>query len=346
MAIVGRRASKAIPHEIEYTPSNGNTRLQMFADVFQKLDVVGVFLLTATLSLTLIPLTLAGGESKKWQTAGIITPLVLGLLMIPVFAVWERTTAHPMMPKYLLREWGVWAALCVAIFMSFSWCTQSDFLYTVLTVGFDFNIADSTRIASVYSFCAIVGGLSLGLIIKKVRRLKPFIIGGISLWLIAYGLLFHYRGGTDTSAKAGVIAGQVLLGLTGGFFSYPNVAAAQALSKNEDIAVITSIMLTMNNVGVALGNAVSGAIWTQTLYNRLQRDLAPNFELAQQVYAAPLYVVPEYPVGTPERTAIIESYRYVQRLLMIAGMCLVIPMLAFAICLRDTRLPKPKKPQQ
>ncbi|KAJ4238387.1 ferrioxamine B transporter [Fusarium falciforme] len=318
MAIVGRRASKAIPHEIEYTPSNGNTRLQMFADVFQKLDVVGVFLLTATLSLTLIPLTLAGGESKKWQTAGIITPLVLGLLMIPVFAVWERTTAHPMMPKYLLREWGVWAALCVAIFMSFSWCTQSDFLYTVLTVGFDFNIADSTRIASVYSFCAIVGGLSLGLIIKKVRRLKPFIIGGISLWLIAYGLLFHYRGGTDTSAKAGVIAGQVLLGLTGGFFSYPNVAAAQALSKNEDIAVITSIMLTMNNVGVALGNAVSGAIWTQTLYNRLQRDLAPNFELAQQVYAAPLYVVPEYPVGTPERTAIIESYRYVQRLLMIA----------------------------
>ncbi|KAL6354209.1 hypothetical protein LRP88_12543 [Fusarium phalaenopsidis] len=107
MAIVGRRASKAIPHEIKYTPSNGNSRLQMFTDVFQKFDVIGVFLLIATLSLTLIPLTLAGGESKKWQTAGIITPLILGILMIPVFAVWERTTAHPMMPKYLLRERGI-----------------------------------------------------------------------------------------------------------------------------------------------------------------------------------------------------------------------------------------------
>lgn len=345
MTIVGRRASKAIPHEKKYTPSNASSKLQMLADVCHKLDVVGVFLLTATLSLTLIPLTLAGGESKKWKTAGIITPLVLGILMIPVFAVWERTTAHPMMPRYLLRERGVWAALLVAIFISFSWCTQADFLYTVLIVGFDFSIADSTRIASVYSFCAIVGGVSLGLVIRKIRRLKPFIVGGISLWLVAYGIMFHYRGGTDTSAKAGVIAGQVVLGLTGGFFSYPNMAAAQALTKHEDIAVITSIMLTMNNVGVALGNTVSGAIWTQTLYDRLQKDLAPNLELAQQVYAAPLYVVPEYPVGTPERTAIIESYRYIQRLLMIAGMCLVIPMLAFAMLLRDTRLPKPKKPQ-
>ncbi|UPL01814.1 hypothetical protein LCI18_012748 [Fusarium solani-melongenae] len=260
MTIVGRRASKAIPHEIKYTPSDEGSRLQVLVYVFQKLDIVGVFLLTATLSFTLIALTLAGGESKKWQTVGIITPLALGILMIPVFAVWERTTAHPMMPKYLLRERGVWAALCVAIFMSFSWCTQPDFLYTVLIVGFNFSIADSTRIASVYSFCAIVGGLSLGLVIKKVRRLKPFIVGGISLWLIAYGLLFHYRGGTDTSAKAGVVAGQVLPGLTSGFFSYPNMAAAQALTKHENIAVITSIMLTMNNVGVALGNAVSGAI--------------------------------------------------------------------------------------
>ncbi|RSL92348.1 hypothetical protein CEP52_013865 [Fusarium oligoseptatum] len=341
MAIVGRRASKALPHETKYSPSNGSIRLRII-DLFQKLDIVGVLFLTATLSLTLIPLTLAGGESKKWQTAGIITPIVLGILMIPVFVFWEKHTPHPMIPKYLLRERGVWAAFCLAICMSFSWCTQSDFLYTVLIVGFDFNIADSTRIASVYAFCAIVGGLSIGLLIKKIRRLKPFIIGGICFWLVAYGLLFHYRGGTDSSAKAGVIAGQVLLGLAGGSFSYPNMAAAQALTRHEDIAVITSIMLTMNNVGVALGNAVSGAIWTQTLYDRLQRDLAPNSQLAQQVYAAPLYVVPEYPVGTPERTAIIESYRYIQRLLTIAGMCLVIPMLAFALCLRNTRLPKPK----
>ncbi|CAH0005092.1 unnamed protein product [Clonostachys byssicola] len=342
MAIVGRRASKTIPGEAKLSLSKGKNKLQVLVDLFWKLDIVGIFLLTATLSLTLIPLTLAGGEKQKWKTAGIITPLVLGLVMVFIFALWEWKTAHPMMPRYLLRERGIWAAICVAVFMTFSWYMQADFLYTVLLVGFDFSIADATRIASVYNFCAVLGGVSLGLIIRKIRRLKPFIIGGIGLWTLAYGLLVKFRGGADPSAKAGVIAGQVLLGLAGGFFPYPNLAAAQALTKHEDIAVMTSIMLTMNNVGMALGNAVSGAIWTQTLYAQLQKDLAPNTQLAEQVYASPLYVVPNFPVGSSERTAIIESYRYIQRLLTITGICLVVPMLASALCLRDTRLPKPK----
>lgn len=346
MFIVGRRAAKTIPPKAKSALAGDKNKLGTLVDLFWKLDILGIFLLTAALSLTLIPLTLAGGETRKWETAGIITPLVLGFLMVPLFALWERKAAHPMMPMYLLRDRGIWAALGVAVFMTFSWYTQADFLFTVLLVGFDFSIADATRIASVYSFCAVVGGVSLGLVIKKVRRLKPFIVGGIGIWLLAYGLLVHYRGGAGPNARSGLIAGQVLLGLAGGFFPYPNLAAAQALTKHEDIAVITSIMLTMNNVGMALGNAVSGAIWTQTLYDRLQKDLSPNSELAQEVYASPLYVVPLYPVGTPERTAIIESYRYIQRLLTITGICLVVPMLALALCLRDTRLPKPKTAQK
>lgn len=130
-----------------------------------------------------------------------------------------------------------------------SWYKQADFLYTVLFVAFNFSVADATRIASVYSFCAVVGGVSLGQVIKKVRRLKPFVVGSIGLWLLAYGLLVHYRGGAASNARSGLIAGQILPGLAGGFFPYPNLAAAQALTKHEDIAVITSIMLTMNNVG-------------------------------------------------------------------------------------------------
>ncbi|KAL1892383.1 ferrioxamine B transporter [Sporothrix stenoceras] len=339
MAIVGRRASKTMPK----TTAGRTPLMSLLQDMFWKLDMIGIFLLTASLSLTLIPLTLAGGETKKWQTAGILTPLILGILVTPVFVWWERRAQVPIMPLYLLQNRGIWGALGLATFMTFSYATQADYLFTVLLVAFDFDINAATRVASVYSFCAVVGGVSLGLVIMKVRRFRPFIHGGIFLWLVAYGILYYYRGGAASSSQAGVIAGQVLLGLAGGFFPYPNMALAQSLAKHEDIAVITGLLLTVNNVGVALGGCVSGAIWTQTLYQQLAKDLASNPSLASQVYASPLTVVPYYPVGTPERDAIIHSYRYIQRLLNITGMCLVLPMLAFSLLLPNIRLGKKQK---
>ncbi|KAH6987116.1 major facilitator superfamily domain-containing protein [Ilyonectria destructans] len=335
MLLVGRRAAKKQPPKTK-------SQLGSLIDLFWQLDIVGIFLLTAVLSLTLIPLTLAGGEDKKWKTAGILAPVILGILLTPLFVVWETKTAHPMMPSYLIRERGMWAAMGLSTFIKFSWYTQSDFLYTVLYISFDFSVTAATRVASVYSFCAVVGGASLGLVIVKVRRLQRFILGRLALWLVAYGILIHFRGGTGTGSQAGITAGQVLLGLAGGFFPYPNLEAAQTLAKHGDLAVVTSLILAMNNVGMALGGCVSGAIWTQTLYDRLQKDLAPNAELAAAVYASPLYVVPEYPVGTNERAEIIESYRYIQRPLTITGICVTVPMITFAMCLRNTKLAKHK----
>ncbi|KAF5974114.1 siderophore iron transporter 1 [Fusarium coicis] len=337
LAIVGHRASKKRSNRA----SSDKGPAQRAWEMFWTLDVPGLFILTAALAMTLIPLTLAGGETKKWQSAGIMTPLVLGLLLFPVFALWEVKATNPVIPMYLLRNRGVWAAMAGDVLMMFSWYMQADFLYTVLLVSFDFSIEAATRVSSTYNFCSVLSGAVVGLIIRQVRRPKPFVIAGIGLWLLAYGLLYYYRGGSGGSARSGVIAGQVLLGI-GGLATYPNFAIAQAVCKHEDVALIISLMLAMTNVGVALGGCVSGAIWTQTLYDQLKVDLASNVTLASSVYQSPLTVVPLYPVGTPERDAIIHSYRYIQRLLAITGMCLSVPMLAVALCLPDLRFPATK----
>jgi len=43
---------------------------------------------------------------------------------------------------------------------------------------------------------------------------------------------------------------------------------------------------------------------------------------------------------TPERDAVIVSYRHIQRMLCITGICLCIPLIAFSLCLRNPRLGK------
>ena len=112
-----------------------------------------------------------------------------------------------------------------------AWGMQADYLYAVLQVAVGESVKSSQRIQSLYSFTSTITGTLLGLVVYKVRRLKMFILFGVCVWPIALGLMVRYRGGE--SSYAGVIAGQVLLGFAGGFFTYPTQASVQAETKHE-----------------------------------------------------------------------------------------------------------------
>lgn len=338
LVLADRRARKA-----GYRPPSffhGQRFPQLILQFCSEFDFVGTFLLTGILSMILIPLTLAGGHSDKWKTAGIIAPLVIGLILIPIFILWERKAAYPLIPYHLVTERGVWAPIGAELFVNIGYAIQANFLYTVLVVSFDFSVKAATRLSSIYSFSSVLTGITLGVIISRVRRVKPFFFIGSAIWFLGFGLLVQYRGGVNETSRSGMIASQIVLGIGGGHFSYTTLTAVQAMTKHVHVAIITSLMLTFNNIGAALGNCISGAIWTQTLYQKLQEDLTGfgNHTLASTVYGSPLTVVPTFAVGTSERAAIIGSYAYVQKLLTVCGLCLAVPVLAFSFFTRNPRL--------
>ena len=105
------------------------------------------------------------------------------------------------------------------------------------------------------------------------------------------------------------------------------------------MAVITGIYLASYNIGSALGNTVSGAIWSQIIPGQLTRQLG-SVERAQAWFAEPLSLAAQFAPGTTERDAAIEAYRHVQRLLCITGICLCAVLIFFACVLRDPKLGK------
>jgi SIT family siderophore-iron:H+ symporter-like MFS transporter len=107
-----------------------------------------------------------------------------------------------------------------------------------------------------------------------------------------------------------------------------------------DLAIITALFLSSYNIGSALGGSISGAIWSQTLLPNLTRQLGGNSTLASQVYADPFEFARSNPVGTPNRDAVIAAYMDTQRLLCITGLCLTVPLIGFALCIRNPRLNK------
>ncbi|KAH6842701.1 major facilitator superfamily domain-containing protein [Chaetomium sp. MPI-CAGE-AT-0009] len=309
-------------------------------DLFWRLDVIGVILLIAVFALILVPMTIAGGFEASWTAPQILGPLIVGVCTIPIFVFWQLRAPHPLVPFYLIKDRAVWGALGIAMLLNWAWYMQGDYLFTVLQVAFDFDTMTATRVSSFYSFFSVVSGCILGLVVYKVRRLKVFIVAGTCLFMVAFGLLIRYRGDADSSSRAGVIGAQVVLGLAGGMFPYPAQASLQAALKHEHLAVMTGLYLATYNLGSAFGGAVSGAIWTQVLPGQLNQHLLQfnNATLPTLAYANPFAFSGEYPIGTDERAAVIEAYKYAQRLLTITGICLCVPLIAFAAVLRNPKL--------
>ncbi len=339
IVLATRRASSQGRLPPRRLTKEGRTFAQSVLDIAEEIDLVGMVLLSAMLTLILLPLTLAGGINQTWRSARIIAMLVVGVVVcIPAFAVWEiRFARYPCVPFSALTDRTILAGLTIAVGLNMSWYLQGDFLFTVLIVSFDHSVGSATRIASLYSFCSVLAGVATGFGVRAVKRVKPFAMAGTLVFILAMGLLVKYRSGEAGGGIQGMIGSQVVLGIGGGLFSYPVQALVQAASSHEHMATVTALYLAFYQIGSALGNAISTAIWTQVLPGALAGQLG-DADLAAAAYSTPLTFVETYTAGTPERVAMVAAYSHVQRYLAITGLCLSCITFVASLVLRNFRV--------
>lgn len=316
---------------------NSTTRSNHFLKIFfWELNLVGSVLVIVILGLILIPLTLGGGLTDKWKTAGILTPEILGwVIAIPLYVVWESKHATcPLMPWKIVKDRGVWSPLLISLFMEFAFGMQSTYLVTFLLVAVNQTKFSATRINRLFSFVSVLTGFIFGFVIVKVRKMKRFIILGIGIWFIAFGLLEKYNGGEQSLIE--IIVAVCLLGFGNGFIKYPAKTSIQACVMTHDmIALATSLTLALNNVGKAFASAVSGAIWTNILSKELEQRFENDENLAKLIFQKPIKFIRLYKWDSPERQAVVELYSHVWRLLMIVGLVLLVPLLLSSLFLRN-----------
>lgn len=78
---------------------------------------------------------------------------------------------------------------------------------------------EATWIQNIYSFVSVVTGISVGVAVRYIRHLKYFAVAGTLLFVLAFGLLYKYRGGTESHVLAGLVGAEVVLGIAGGLVS-------------------------------------------------------------------------------------------------------------------------------
>ncbi|KAL1409289.1 hypothetical protein Q8F55_006122 [Vanrija albida] len=314
-------------------------------DLFWRVDAVGLLLLAASLALMLIPLTLGGGSKARWAQAKQIVPLVVGVVVaLPAFLIWQwKGARYPIIPFRMLKDRHVLCSFAISTLSAIAASSQGSYLYYTLLVSFSRSVESATRIQNIYTFVRTVGGLAVGFVIRKVPFLRPFIMAGGLAFVLAYGLLYRYRGGHSDGDIAGLIAAETILGLAAALAYFPAQTALQVVVKHEHVAATTALFTACFSVGSAIGAAMTGAIWTSMMPDKLLQGLqganVPDAaKIAKEVYGNPLKFIEKNPVGSVARVAVEGAYRDVQRYICISGLVAGVLLFAFSFGLHNPRL--------
>lgn len=286
----------------------GNIKIQciravyLIEEVFWKVDLIGSLLIICILGLMLVPLTLAGGTRSTWTEASTLAPIIIGFALIPGFIFWEwKLARNPLIPLKLLKDRGIWASFAIAILYTFVSTMPNSYAYPVLLVGMNASEVVATRTPLLLHFVVALTLPALGLVLSWVRRTKGFVIFGICVWFIAMGLFVHFRGDNNgINAKYyrdGVAIGMCLLGFGQGFFNRIVSVSAQTCTNHEYMAAVTGMFTAIYQIGGAFGKCVSGAIWTQNMYNTIKEkmvELGVDLSLAKDAYLAPYTFIEEH----------------------------------------------------
>ncbi|KAL8279884.1 hypothetical protein RQP46_007734 [Phenoliferia psychrophenolica] len=305
--------------------------------IFWQLDVIGLVLLVGGIGLVLVTVTIANGKVSRWSDAHSIAMLVIGALGSVAFVLWEKFGArHPLLPFALLTNRTVIA--CIPTHPLASSASQ---LLTTRTlevlVAANQSTTSALRITSQPSFVGTLTAVVAGVVTRYTRRLKPLIIFGFCVEILAIGLMIRYRTSTNSQAELAIV--QVIRGFGVGCIGFPVQAAIQTEAKHEHVAAITASYLLIYYLSGGIGSAIGGGIWTNLVPQKLDAYMG-NSTLAASAYGNPLGFIVKYKVGTPERAAVARAHDETQRIIVIVGLCVAVCGLIASLFIRNVRLPE------
>ncbi|GLB36916.1 putative major facilitator superfamily protein [Lyophyllum shimeji] len=149
------------------------------------------------------------------------------------------------------------------------------------------------------------------------HRYKLILIAGLGIRLLGVGLMIHSRGANGSDAE--LVWTQLLQGIGGGFAAVTSQVGAQASVPHADVAMVTTMVLLITEIGGSIGSAIAGAIWTNLMPGRLARHLPGVSEEDRAVLFGSIVEVLKYDRGTPIREGVIQAYDDVMKVMTIVA---------------------------
>ncbi len=226
----------------------------------------------ASLTAGLVTLVygLIHASETSWGDSAVVICLIAGGVLLVAFLVIESRVARPMFDLSLFNTptfvGGSIAAFCMngslyAMLVYFVLYLQYDLGYSALATGVRLLVMSGTTLVA----ATISGRLSSQV---PVRWLI-----GPGLFLVGIGLILM-SGLNGTSSWTHLIVGFVLGGVGGGLVNPPLASTAVGVVVPQKAGVASGVNTTFRQVGIAVGIAAYGSIFTSALQSHLTSGLA------------------------------------------------------------------------
>ncbi|PSS03712.1 hypothetical protein PHLCEN_2v3966 [Hermanssonia centrifuga] len=266
--------------------------------------------------------------------ASIIAMLVIGIVLLFVFSVWETWFAkRPVVPLRFLRNRSFIGAAWIGFFDFVSFYLTNTYLYSFVLVVKPWSLINVTYFTSTQTVALTVFGIMAGVIMRFTHRYKWLLFTGLCIRLLGVGLMIHTRGANSSDAE--IVWTQLLQGIGGGFASVTTQVGAQASVPHADVAVITAIVLLWTEIGGSVGSAIAGAVWANVMPEKLAKYLPQLSEADRSTLFGSITSVTEYPRGNPIREGVISAYDDTMKILCIAATCISVIPILFSLIMPD-----------
>ena len=278
----------------------------------------GVFLFAGGLTIFLLPFTLASSAPNGWRSGHIIAMIVVGFVLLICFGLYEIYLAPVPFLKnaFLTDRTVIGACLIDATYMVSYYCWNSYFT-SFLQVVCDLSVAEAGYVNSTFQVVSGVLLFIVGYLIRRTGRFKWLFYITVPIYTFGLGLMIYFR---QPNVHIGyIIMCEIFISIGGSVFILLVQLSVLAAVDHQHVAAVLALLYVSGTMGGAVGNAISGTIWTNTFLPALQRYLPQSAaENVLTIYSS-LPAQLSYPIGSPERLAIQHAYGYAQARMLAAG---------------------------
>ena len=185
----------------------------------------------------------------------------------------------------------------------------------------------------------MIAGLWLifvGYLMMRTGRFKWLLLSAVPLYTLGVGLLIYFR--RPHTNIGYIIMCQIFLAFSGSTMILGMQVAVMSVAEHGDIAAVLAILGLFGYVGGAIGNSISGAIWTNTLPVELQKLLPESCAADWETIYNDLTVQLSYPMDDPCREATIQSYGVAQKRMLIAGTAIMAVAVVCVFLIKNVKI--------
>jgi MFS family permease len=304
---------------------SGRSAMQSLLHYFHEFDIVGCFLLMAAFILFLLPFSLNTYGKAQYSSSKFIAMIVIGILLFPVFAIWEAKFAPVQFVRWeLFKQRTVLGACCLALLLYFSFYCWDLYYYNFSLVVYNLSYTDAGYMSQIYNVGSTFWGVVFGVWIRYTKHFKySCLFFGLPLMILGSGLMIHFR--SNDYGIGYVVMCQIFIAIAGGTLVIGEDMAVMAAADRDGVPLMLSLIGLSSSVGGAIGYAVAAAIYDNVFAHALRTHL-PASTVAEwdTIYLGGYITQMTYLPGTATRDTINYAWGETQKYGTIASTCILI----------------------